>query len=199
MKLLPILAWCLICASLSLAQNEADQHLPPGVVILKLEWSKESPFFHSDGPDASSRGGSAAGAKMPPSAGRAHAPPPSKPYNYSMKFRNDGAKAIKAVAWEYLFLDPVTKKEEGKHRFNSYQKVGSNKNATLEAKSASPPSHVVSIGGLGKNQRSPFLEKAVIKCVLYSDGTEWKHPESKGNECEDLRRGKKRGTSSGRN
>jgi hypothetical protein len=202
MKPLRILAGCLICASIALAQGAPEEHLPPGVVILKLEWWKESFFSsHSGPPDAPPRTSEEIQSPTPtpqpfppPSRPGRSTPSTSRSHHYSMKFRNGGAKTIKAVAWEYIFLDPNSKKEMGRHRFSSYQKVSPNKSATLQAKSASPPSHVASIEGLGKDERSPFLEKAVIKCVLYTDGTRWQHLAAKATECEDLQQGEKRET-----
>ncbi|HLA12098.1 MAG TPA: hypothetical protein VJ023_16040 [Pyrinomonadaceae bacterium] len=44
-------------------------------------------------------------------------------YVYRATVRNTGAKTMVAFAWEYRFLDPVTREEIGKHSL--YSKIES--------------------------------------------------------------------------
>jgi hypothetical protein len=108
-----------------------------------------------------------------------------------VKIKNDCAKAIKGVAWEHLFADPDSRKELGRHQFVSFEKIDAYESATLHGNSYSPPATVVSAEGLKKDKRAPFLERVEFKCVLYTDGTVWRHPAAQGNECEYLKRGEK--------
>jgi hypothetical protein len=104
-----------------------------------------------------------------------------------MKIRNDGAKGIKAVVWEHIFNDPVSKNELARRHLTAFKKIEVTRIETLRAKLPSPPSNVVSAEGLEHNNRSPFVERVLIRCILYRDGTFWEHPETKGEECDVLR------------
>jgi hypothetical protein len=100
---------------------------------------------------------------------------------------NDGAKAIKAVAWDYVFSNPGSNEELKRHRFYSYEKIGAREKGTLRGSSPALPSNVVSAGGLGKDGRSPYVERVEFRCVFYADGTTWKHPSAHDLECFDLK------------
>ena|SRR5438045_915644 len=198
MRALWILFLCLIGAGTAPAQDPAGHQAPPAVVILKLKWAKaiQSPFYDESSmysatkdilPDPS-RPNNAAVLSAPDSPF-----PPSGRfavyYAYSVKIKNDCAKAIRGVAWEYLFADPASSKELGRHQFVSFEKIDAYESATLHGNSYSPPATVVSAEGLKKDKRAPFLERVEFKCVLYTDGTLWQHPAAQGNECEYLKRG----------
>jgi hypothetical protein len=109
---------------------------------------------------------------------------------YWLKIRNTSAKEITGMTWEYIFIDPGSNKEIAAHRFFSYEKVATNKSFALRGKSALPPSKVVSVQGLEKDRRSPYFERVEIKCVMYADGSFWKHPSAKPRDCAHLKLGK---------
>jgi hypothetical protein len=104
-----------------------------------------------------------------------------------MTIRNDGAKGIKAVVWEHTFSDPISKKELSRRRLTAFKNIDVNRVKSLGAKLPSPPSNVVSAEGLEHDNRSPFFERVLIKCIVYRDGTFWEHPEAIGEECDVLR------------
>ena len=118
---------------------------------------------------------------------------------YSMKVRNTGSKVIEGIAWDYLFIDPNSNTELGRHQFVSYAKVPRDKTVTLQGQLRSPPIRVVRTSESSKNTRPKFIERAVIQCVLYADDTAWRNPGGRDSVCEFLKNEKallkrKRGT-----
>jgi len=100
---------------------------------------------------------------------------------------NNGAKAISAVAWDYVFSNPDSSEELDRHQFYSYEKIEGYKKATLRGHSPAPPSRVVSVGGLERDKRSPYDERVELRCVFYTDGTIWKNPSASEVECFNLK------------
>lgn len=97
-------------------------------------------------------------------------------YRYKMSLRNTGAKAIKAVDWDYVFLDSLTGSEVARHQFTSEEKIKPGKEKELYVFTLSPPSRTVSASALNKKGPSPFTEAVVVVRVEYSDGSVWQHP-----------------------
>ena len=104
---------------------------------------------------------------------------------YSLEIQNDGSKPIKAIRWNYIIFDSKTNEELGTHEFESFEKVGPNKAKSLTAKSRLSPTRVVPIQVTDK---SATIERVVIKCVLYEDGTIWQAGVTDRPVCEALRR-----------
>src|SRR5436190_20670611 len=50
---------------------------------------------------------------------------------YSMELSNDGSKAIKAIAWDFVFADPRTNVEQLRHSFANLQKVDAGQKKTV--------------------------------------------------------------------
>ena len=201
MRALWLFSLCLVGAGLTSAQDAASNQVPPAVEVLKLKWSQEiqSPWLEDSAtysatksllPESSRannaiNGGSTISPDSPfPPGGRLPVY-----YAYSVKIKNGGAKAIRGVAWEYLFADPDSSQELGRHQFVSFEQVAANESATLHGKSSSPPVAVVSAQALKRDKRAPFLERVEFKCVLYADGTLWRHPAEQGDACDYLSRG----------
>ena len=111
-------------------------------------------------------------------------------YVYSMKLRNVGPKSIEGLAWDYLFIDPGTNAERGKHQFLSYAKIPTDKSATLKAQLRSPPIRVVRTADSAKSKPRKLIERSVIQCVLYADDTVWKNPNARPGVCELLKNNK---------
>jgi hypothetical protein len=106
----------------------------------------------------------------------AQADRPQESYTYSVKLRNKGAKAIRALVWEYVFADPETGNEVGRFRHEGRVKIGPGKSGGLTFRTLSPPSGVVSAGRLGRGEGEQFAESVVILRVEYADGTVWSAP-----------------------
>lgn len=196
-NLLWMLFLILISANLSLAQNISTASAPAKPTVIKYDWSKEivlpsgwdwTPFGASSGSPSESSGGSDS------ESSTGFIPPVERlPYYYLyiLKIKNTDARAIAAVAWEYTFIDPGSNEKLDAHQFYSYELIPANSNFTLRSKSRVPPSKIVSLQGLEKNKRSPYIEQVEIKCVMFTDGTFWRYPSATSRDCAVLKIGEK--------
>jgi len=97
---------------------------------------------------------------------------------YKLKLRNEGEKTIRAIEWEYIFIDRATQSEVARHQFLSEEKVRPGKRKTLIEYSTSPPTKVISVTALSQPDGYRFIERVVIKRVIYKDGSVWELPSS---------------------
>lgn len=97
-------------------------------------------------------------------------------YRYKVELQNAGPMAIKAVAWDYIFKDPVTQEIVARHHFLSNIKIKPGKTKELVAFKLSPPTKTVSAAGLERNNKNAHTEQVVLKSILYADGSVWPHP-----------------------
>ena len=108
-------------------------------------------------------------------------------YVYSMKIKNDGARMIAAVAWDYVFIDKSSSHEVGRHQFLSYEKVAAGKTVTFKSQLRSPPTRVVQASN--ERAKHPQLaERAVVQCVLYADDSSWRNHDAAVDICNLLRK-----------
>ncbi len=107
-------------------------------------------------------------------------------YVYQLRITNGGKLRVEGVDWEYLFLDPGTKQELGRHRFLSPRRAKPGETFTLKGESLSPPTRVVPAGSLDK-KRKPFDERVVVRCVAYADGTFARREGAAEADCDSLR------------
>jgi hypothetical protein len=203
MKLFIAFALCLFCTCAARAQESRADHAPPAVSIIKFKWSREiQPFrqYRDLTAGASARnypdGIFAAGNPYPSTTGSRPytVPSPFPPsgrfsyiYIYSTKIMNSSAKAIKAVAWDYVLSNPGNNEELKRHKFYSYEKIGAYEKVTLRGNSSAPPSNVVTLEGLGKDEHAPYEEHVELRCVFYADGTTWKNAAASELECVSLK------------
>jgi hypothetical protein len=108
-------------------------------------------------------------------------------YVYSMKVKNTGSKVIDGIAWDYLFIDPNSNAELGRHQFVSYARISTEKTVTLQGQVRSSPIRVVRTAESSNNPRPKFIERAVIQCVLYADDTAWQNLRTREGVCEFLK------------
>jgi hypothetical protein len=199
MKAFSVIAIYATAAGLSLAQTAATARPPHGLVTLKLTWSREISPPRAVVPRRDEVSGPAHPNNPyddPVDKLRAQSPAPSSPlpvqgrlpylYVYSLKVRNEGGKKIRGVFWEYVATDRDSGAELNRRRFISLQEVGPAEVATLRAEYPSPPTYLVTPGGLGKDERSPFTSSAEIRCVLYADATVWE-ADGGQKDCTELR------------
>ena len=106
---------------------------------------------------------------------------------YSVELKNDGGKAIKAILWNYLIIDGATNEELGRHEFVSFEKVGSNAVRALTVRSRLTPSRIVTVQG-SQPSTNTTVERVILKCVVFDDGTLWEQPGTTPQNCEPLRR-----------
>ena len=97
----------------------------------------------------------------------------SPEFVYRVRLRNEGQKTIRAVEWEYIFIDRATQREVARHHFQSEEKVRPGKRKTLVEYSTSPPTKIISVGMLSHPESDRFIEKVMIKGVRYEDGSVW--------------------------
>ena len=214
-KLGPAFFFCLAAAGTSFGQGNVESS-PPAIDILKLKWEKEVRLPRNFDPsiipangsfvDPASRTSAAAptsavdATRAATSAREAAASSstvfPATPrrmpfvYVYSMKIKNSGPKKIEGVAWDYLFIDPSDNKELGDHQFLSYEKVATDRVATLQSRLRSPPIRVIQASSSAKKQQPKLVERAVIQCVLYSDDTLWRNSSAREGLCDLLKNAK---------
>ena len=97
-------------------------------------------------------------------------------FAYKLTLLNLGSKTVSLVEWEYIFMDPETRAEVGRHQFLSEGKISPGERKTLVAYSTSPPTRVVSIRMLAQPDVERFGEKVTITRVTYKDGSVWAPP-----------------------
>jgi hypothetical protein len=158
---------------------------PYGVEVLNAKWemsSRPSAF----GPGTSPLGDDNRPA-LPhlPTVGTS---PGTKFYVYSADIRNEGAKAIRAIAWDFVFTDPVTNEELRRHALASLQNIHVHQKKTLHFRTQAAPPPVVNVAALEKDKRTPFNQNVVLECIQFSDGTFWQRPNAKRNPCRSLDR-----------
>jgi len=110
-------------------------------------------------------------------------------YLYSMKAVNVGSKTVVGMAWDYLFLDSSTNAVIGNHQLLSYVKIPSGKTVNLQAAQRTRPISVVKASP-AKTKEVRDLERVVIQCVMYDDGTTWHNPTGREEACEFLAKNK---------
>jgi hypothetical protein len=205
-----VLFCCLLgTAETCLAQGNSDA---PPIDVLKLKWEKDVRLPRSFDPStiptggtfsdpgtrvsSSSPGTAASGAGSGTPAARTvgsnsatFPPTPARLpvfYVYSMRIRNSAEKEIEAIAWDYLFLDPDSGLELGRHQFLSYLKTAPNGTVTLKGQVRTPPVRIVRASN-SEGPRARPLERAAIQCVLFADTTVWRNPSGRKGVCELLK------------
>ena len=194
------------CAAASHAQSPAAapaQSSPPDVEVVKYSWSKDRIDWEGDpfgGPvesfadvrrrladqrrleRARATGNTAEAAKVeremrseqviksrPPK-------PPRYAFSYKLSIKNTGAKTIKEIDWDYVFLDAATGQELDRREFTGVEKIGPGKTKELAFLAPTPPTQTISVHSLGKNEREGLREQVVVVRILYADGTVWTPP-----------------------
>jgi hypothetical protein len=90
---------------------------------------------------------------------------------YRVTVRNEGTKTIRSIEWDYIFVDRETREEVGRRKFHNEQRVRSHNSKTLTEYSTSPPTKVISVKALSRPESERFIEKLVLKRVVYEDGS----------------------------
>ena len=178
----------------------------PGVAVVKFSWDKERINWERDpfgGPvenfdemrvrarnekriDDAKRGGGGPDADRIRREARADAAilqaarnsrgPARYGFRYKVSVKNEGAKAVREIDWDYVFADAATHEEVGRHQFTSAERVGPGKRREFSFFIPTPPALRVSAYDLGRRERDGLEERVVVVRVLYDDGTEWRRP-----------------------
>lgn len=97
-------------------------------------------------------------------------------FTYKATVRNDGAKIVRALDWDYVFFDKGTANEAGRLQFTSEARIAPGKSKELTVVARQPPTRTVSAQNLNERERDALDERIVIVRVEYADGTVWRRP-----------------------
>ncbi|MDQ3666364.1 MAG: hypothetical protein M3410_07165 [Acidobacteriota bacterium] len=100
----------------------------------------------------------------------------SRGFVYRMTLRNGGEKVVRAVEWDYIFIDGETQAEVARHHFYSETKVRPHQRKAVVEYSSSPPTRVITVRALSQPESNRFIEKVVIRRIAYGDGSVWVQP-----------------------
>jgi hypothetical protein len=200
-----ILSLSLFCCGIANAQTTSPPAGPPGISVVETTWKKIRLFNLALPPTIAPPVVSDTGMVKPPNdnsdlrrTGGGEVPPEvrtkainddiGKDFSYYLfiKVKNTSPKKILSVAYDFVFTDPGTKEELKRYSRRGFQTIGTNETKWLRSMSLEGPPRQVTLAGLQKNERSPFDERAEIKCVLFSDGTGWKAPDADQKTCDEL-------------
>lgn len=87
-------------------------------------------------------------------------------FQYRVVVRNGARKTVRAVEWEYRFLDAGGRVVSA-HRFNSAGKIRPRRARALTAFSVRPPTDSISAAGPGPG----LVGQVAIRAVTFEDGT----------------------------
>lgn len=131
-----------------------------------------------DGDDGAKAGSKTAAQSQPAHIiDDSHSPTPRKIYEeylYTLTAKNAGAKTIKTLDWDYLFIDSETGKEIARHHFTSIVNIRPAAQQKVIEADIAPPSRVITAKGLDKKAGNPFTERVIVNAIRYSDGSVWR-------------------------
>ncbi len=188
----------LILLSTSLAVNtagqSASQPIPPGIAISEWKWSiyfshsnrlarRNSSSITSDDAAARERREKSRQGAMDETSGTRSLPSAPDPFiigpkelgggiygfMYKVRVENKGPKKIKAITWEYVFLDPLDQSVISRHQFLSKVNINPGKKREVSGLNVRQPMQVVR----AEAANLPPVERVVIKRVEYMDGSIW--------------------------
>lgn len=187
------------------ARPQSPEHAnPPGVEVVKYSWSKERVDWERDPfagvlesfDDArmrmrnekriedAKRAGSPEADRIRREAkadealirARHQGKTPRYVFAYKASVKNESAKAIKEIDWDYVFFDAATGDELGRQRFTSEEKIGPGKKKELIFTLSTPPTRTVSVYALNDKERDAIRGQVILFRVAYDDGTAWQRP-----------------------
>lgn len=185
----------LFFTSVASAQVSSGKAATPDVIVLQKKWREEyrnaaleeDPFKAQSERDQEDRAriNTDRQNEIKKQQGMPTTPPPdpkfsnrargiSVAYIYEVKFKNTGAKDIRALTWEYVFFDPATNREVGRRRFVSKVSIAPGKTKTVVERSSSPPTGSIDAAKAGKKSQDQYAEQVIIQSIGYADGSEWK-------------------------
>ena len=215
----PVFVCALISLSAATAAAQSETAKPAsGVQIVKLKWDKQARLPRNFDPSVIPDNGvfttmesrtTVPGSSQAPygddirrdAANRSAALDPADyfpkspsrmpfSYVYSLTMRNAGTRTIQAVAWDYLFISATSAAVVGNHHIFNYRVTKPGETVILRGFQRTRPISVVTAGGNTDDKKvTKNIERAVIQCVLYQDGTSWQNPGRDG-ACDSLRANK---------
>ena len=172
------------------SQDTPKDDTPPGVTIVKYKWQRigvgptvDATFkAENDSPT-----GSASDPNVPAQASGIK-DRESPFFLYSLELKNEGSKSIRAVLWDYLIIDSKSNEELGRHEFVSFEKVSRSSAKTLTVRSRLTPSRIVTVEDSPPTTTLTVVERVVLKCVVFDDGSVWQQSPALDQSCEALRK-----------
>ena len=183
MLLLRLILILALPSSVPSPQQTPLPQLPPGVTIRNVKFET---FTRVSSAGSVGAPGSNPNRLPLPTDGSAVRIEQTELHAYSIELSNDGPKAIKAIAWDFVFADPGTNVEQLRHSFANLQKVDAGQKKTMRFTTQLGPPKVVDAARLGKDPRGAFREYARLQCVMFADGSTWQQHEAGGKPCERL-------------
>ncbi len=187
-----MLSYSLLCfLILTLFGQETPKNaLLPGVTVVKYRWQRigigpaaDTTFkAENDSPT-----GSTSDPNVPAQASGIK-DRESPFFLYSLELKNESSKSIHAVLWDYLIIDSKANEELGRHEFVSFEKVSRSSERTLTVRSRLTPSRIVTVEDSPPTTTLTVIERVVLKCVVFDDGTVWQQSPALGQSCEALRK-----------
>lgn len=104
---------------------------------------------------------------------RSPRPPEVEGYDYRVKVRNEGAKAVDVIFWEYQFEETANPSNLTRRQFLCGVQIKGGKEKELQAFGGSGPAGSVSAESLANKAANPFAERVLINRVEYADGSIW--------------------------
>ena len=97
-------------------------------------------------------------------------------FSYRVVVQNNSPKAIKAIDWDYVFVDQNALVEVGRRQFASVEKIAPGKSKELKFFITNPPTRTISVTSLNEGERKGLVEDIAIVRIEYADGTFWQRP-----------------------
>ncbi|HEX8337096.1 MAG TPA: hypothetical protein VF621_10230 [Pyrinomonadaceae bacterium] len=104
---------------------------------------------------------------------RSQKPETVEGYDYRVKVRNEGAKAVEVLFWEYQFEETADPSNLTRRQFLCGVQIKGGKEKEVQALGASGPAAAISVESLSNRAASPFAERVLINRIEYADGTIW--------------------------
>ena len=94
-------------------------------------------------------------------------------YAYRAKVRNQSAKAVDVIYWEYQFQETANPSNLTRRQFLCGVQIKGGREKELQAFGGSGPAGTISAESLANNAVNPFAERVVVNRVEYADGAIW--------------------------
>lgn len=182
--------FALLSNSSALATNNAD--FISDVAVISNDWFRDSGYLHAEfvlkAPNETCRGDSERGTSrcygdrsdatfqrcfpaVLTSTGKqaSQANQNCQDFVYRARVRNNADRNIKAIQWDYVFLDPITNAELQRHTFYSEVKLRPGKTKLLVESSPTPPTRIIPLRLLFTDSSLTYIERVEIRSVIYAD------------------------------
>jgi hypothetical protein len=94
-------------------------------------------------------------------------------YTYTLRLRNSAERAILAIEWEYVIVDPHSRAELARLKFRTIKKIRPGKTQSLTGSTRTPPTRTMSVQGLHHKSGPEAGESIEILRIQYADGSLW--------------------------